>query len=206
LGLELQQFEQALSRLSTVDGGESGLDGLSVEDATAEGARPDEKDPSKAYFGSFAEDDLTNEAVSEEEKKVGLADVSTSAGRKAAAAVSYILTRDGIDQGPYGIDDLIKMIKRKELTSVDSIRDRSTDETVMVADVPALREVLQGLVIKEEREARGKPVGKAAAAQERAAARKPGAPRSALGTVLLVLAVILAFAAAGAFLWLRRSG
>jgi hypothetical protein len=205
LGLELQQFDQALSRLSTVDGGASGLEGMSVDEATAEGAHPEEGED-KAYFGSFADDDLTGETGSEEDKVVALADVSTAAGKRAAAAVTYILTRDGVDQGPYDIKALIAMIKKKELTSVDSLRDRTTDETVMVVDVPALHEVLQGMVIQEEREKRGLPLTKDGKAAARAAKRAAGAPRSFLGTALLILAVLLLFGAAGVFLWLRHGG
>lgn len=207
LGLELQQYDNVLDRLSSVDGTQAShsgvtslVDGSETQAKTA--TRPDEAD---AYFGSFA--------AGEE----NLATPRSDDGRAAMAAVTvgdeddrrFILTRDGVDQGPFDIDTLVRMVKRGEIASVDRVRERRDQESVLVADIPELRQVIEQKMIKAQRAQTGltpliQPSNRPA--RKASPVSSTGGGGRGLSTIVLVLVVIGAFLGAAAWLYTKSQG
>lgn len=197
LGLGVGGVAEAAARLSTLDGGDSdlGLGDLSE-------AKPSD---SGTYLPSFAEPVLK---PSDSAAGVGLAEVQLTNKDEPKPGAVYLVLRNGMEHGPYSIDDLLAMLKRGQIGNIDQVRHQTESEWKLAVDVPELREFLEDKLRKQQaaakkQAAREQQMRETAAKQE--AERRHRTRSSVIGAsaVILVIAVV---AAAGWFMWQQGQG
>ncbi len=206
LGLELKKYDQALARLSTLDGesGLRGLSGLGPDDAPpAPPVEPTAAGSGETYFGSFADGD--DPAAASGNHHLGGLDRPEVTQAQRRAGQRFVINRDGVDRGPFPIDELIVLIRQGQLESVDHIRDERAPDPILVVDIPELRAAC------EEKLRRAQPAGSQAiptADRQPAGAVAPAAEtqRSTAYTLMLILVILGGFASAAWVIWQRSGG
>ena len=223
LGLSLDALSDAAARLETIDG-EAGLEGV-ARAVDAYGRADDEKSaelrleqlqreamPDGNYFGTFAEGD--DSKARPEAGGSALIDVDGPSDSLVGRSLDeddprFIVTRRGVDEGPYSLRDLRTMIRKREIHNTDRLSVRGEIGDMMAVDHPKLREVFQAMARKEDRMGTqpNVPTPSMAAGQVRdIVSSSPKAARSGGGTLVWIIIAIVAFAAAGWVLWQRSGG
>jgi hypothetical protein len=121
--------------------------------------------------------------------------------RAARLERQFVVTRDGVDRGPYTLGALERMAERGELRSYDKVLDRREQTPMLAVDVPELRVRFEAKIRKEEEQ---KEIERLRLRQPSGAAAR--VPRSSRGTLAWVVVALLAFAAAGWWLWRQQGG
>jgi len=165
LGLEVDAYEDAASRLSMLDGG---------EDVDRPAGGPSESGP---FFGSFSDDPGEGEGEGEDEDED---DEETR----------YFVLREQKDYGPYSITSLDQMIRSGRVRSVDPLRNETTGKEMMAVDVPALRVACEARRNQEDRERL--PPTTPARADGRGAAPAANAPSSPARRSPVVVSLVVA--------------
>jgi hypothetical protein len=211
LGLRLDAMSEAASRLSTLDG-EDGLEGVARLASDSGGSELSleqlqrEALPDGNYFGTFSVGN--DDAARPRDHDSGLIDVARPSDsligtKENADAPNYLVTRGGVDEGPYSLENLIRMVERGELLNADTITLRGDRGQLLAVDHPRLRELFEARArAADRRSSGGAPVRRPA--PNRAHARAPAPRRS--GALVWILVAIVAFAAAGFVLWQRAGG
>ena len=114
----------------------------------------------------------------------------------------FLISRDGVDHGPFNLKDLLKMVESDRLYNTDRIRFRTQDKEhpLMAVDHPVLRDAFEARL-----EAARKAEEAAQKKAEAAELAKEDAPPSMAGTLVRV---VMAIAVLGAIAWVlyQRSG
>jgi hypothetical protein len=170
--LDVADFDDAAARLETIDG-----------EAAPEVAVPAGEHPVEG--GLF--ESISKDAAPEPERPApaesiagGLAIDSTERARPAPAD-KYYLVREGLRGRGYTLGDLDDMIRRGRVQTTDTVRLGSTQRSLVIAEIPALRDAIKHAPPP------GTIVDPASAAPK----------KSWLGTAIVVGIAVAAFAAAG---------
>jgi hypothetical protein len=219
LGLDLGTVEDVAGRLETIDG-ESGLlpvkprgdaSVVVVDDAPRPAALSGD-----GYFGGFGQGEdisipLGSPGDSPSAAPAAFAAPSEPASTKAPPpnAPGYMLTRGGVDQGPFSFLQLSGMARRGELQSTETVTRRTDDHSAMAVDYPELREIFNARIERERRRASETGAHKLPADSK---GSSPGSSKAqtghkkSKGTLLWILATLAIFGAAAWVLWKRSGG
>lgn len=224
LGLSLDALSDAAARLETIDG-EAGLEGV-ARAVDAYGRADDEKSaelrldqlqreamPDGNYFGTFAEGD--DSKARPEEGGSALIDIDGPSDSLVGRSLDeddprFIVTRRGVDEGPYSLRDLRTMIRKREVYNTDRLSVRGEVGDMMAVDHPKLREVFQAMARKDDRMGTQPNVPTPSMTSGKVRDIVSTSPKSARsaggGTLVWIVIAIVAFAAAGWVLWQRSGG
>ncbi len=179
LGLAVGSYEETVARLATLDG--------QADRQTDAQAGPS---GSGSYFGSFSD----REAQATDDR------APAEAFDPADERPLYFLLRDGTMEGPLSMPELIDRADRGALRPTDQLQDRRSGKERAVRDLPSLSKLLA--TADERAQLRKFAQTRAAVRTEPSPKPIPSPPKDprTRNTVLLILGVLLAFAAAAFWL------
>jgi hypothetical protein len=220
LGLRIDALHDAAQRLETLDG-QDGLQG--VARAVDVHGRSDEERSAELrleqlqreamdgeYFGTFsAGHDSAAKPEDQDSSLIAISDPSESliGTKEDSKRPNYLITRGGVDQGPFSLNDLVALARKGELVNADTLTLRSNHSQMLAVDHPRLREVFSKRAEAQDLKsgAINVPIDPVGRGNRDIVSTRTTPKSSSSGTLLWLVIAIVVFAAAGWVLW-QRSG